>query len=428
MKCLEIRPSKLSGSVNIPPSKSMAHRALFCAFLSDGKSQIDNIELSEDIISTCRVIEALGGEIQVLDSSFLGRKKLLVHGKGSVSIKNYKINCGESGTTARFVIPVSRLCEESAAIDGSGKLVSRPFNAFFPVFEKCGIEYEIHNNKLPLTLNGRLRAGDYFLPGDISSQFISGLLLALPLLDESSTIQITTPVESAAYIDMTISMQNNFGVEVHFDKKENKLIIPGCQKYIAQKYSVEGDWSQAAFWIAAGIMSGPIYISGLNKESIQGDKVIENLVKSMGGNVSWKNDCLVAQRSTLRGICIDVSQCPDIAPILAVLGSICEGRMEIMNASRLRIKESDRIKAIVTELTNIGGKLIEQRDGIIIDGVSKLKGGHCKSWNDHRIVMSSAVATTMCDNNVIIEGVSAVNKSYPSFWEHFVSLGGEILE
>ncbi len=428
MKCLEIRPSKLSGNINIPPSKSMAHRALFCAFLSDGVSEIDNVELSEDIISTCRVIEALGGEIHTLDSSFSGRKRLLIHGKGTVSIKEEKINCGESGTTARFIIPISRLSEDRIIIDGSGKLVSRPFNAFYSVFEKSNITFETQGGKLPLTLHGSLKPGNYFLPGDISSQFISGLLLALPLLESDSTIQITTPAESAAYIDMTINMQKNFGINIYFKKDENKLIIPGCQKYIAKNYYVEGDWSQAAFWIAAGVMSGPISITGLNKESMQGDKVIADIVKSMGGNVYWENNSLVSEKSSLKGICIDVSQCPDIAPILAVLGSICEGEMEIINASRLRIKESDRIKAIVTELTNIGADIKEQDDGIIIAGENTLTGGNTQSWNDHRIVMSSAVASIKCEENVVIEGVNAVNKSYPSFWEHFLSLGGDIVE
>jgi len=425
---LVIKPSELSGEVYIPPSKSMAHRAIICAFLADGTSEIDNIELSEDIMSTCQAVISLGGSIDILDSSLPGRKKLIVHGTGTVTVKNDRINCGESGTTARFIMPVSRLTKDAVTIDGKGKLVSRPFDAFFPVFDASKISYEVIDGKLPMTLKGCLRPGNYSIRGDISSQFISGLLLALPLLDEDSTIQITTKPESEAYIDMTIHMQKIFGVNIYFIRKENRLVIPGRQKYVPQKYFAEGDWSQAAFWLAAGVFSGPVSVAGLNRNSLQGDKVIENIIKNMGGNVYWDVDRLIAKKSSLRGVMVDVSQCPDLAPILAVLGSGCKGRMEILNGQRLRIKESDRIKAIVTEMGNLGADIHEVGDNIVINGRSRLSGGRTNSWNDHRIVMSVAIASVLCENNVIIEGFNAVNKSYPSFWEHYMSLGGNTVE
>lgn len=428
MKCLEIRPSKLSGEVSVPPSKSMAHRAIICAFLSCGVSEIDNIELSDDIMATCRTVNALGGRIDITESSLQGRKKLIIQGNGTVSVRNSRINCGESGTTARFIMPVSRLAEDAVTIEGKGKLVSRPFDVFFPIFESSNIRYETTDGKLPLTLQGRLKPGSYLIRGDVSSQFISGLLLALPLLEEDSTIQITTGLQSEAYIDMTIYMQKIFGVNIHFIKEENKIVVPGGQKYIPQKYRVEGDWSQAAFWLAAGVMSGPVAISGLNSDSLQGDKIIESIIKSMGGKVCWDNNKLLAEKSRLMGISVDVSQCPDLAPILAALGSVCDGKMEILNGARLRIKESDRIKAIVTEMKNLGADIFETGDNIIINGRDKLCGGTASSWNDHRIVMSVAIAAVLCENNVIIEGFDAVNKSYPSFWEHYKSLGGNIIE
>lgn len=428
MKCLEIKPSGLSGEINVPPSKSMAHRALICAFLADGTSEIDNIELSDDIMSTCNAIITLGGNIEILEGSVPDRKKLIVKGNGKVAVKKRRINCGESGTTARFIIPVSRLAGDEVEIDGEGKLVSRPFDAFFPVFDKSNIGYEITNGKLPLTLKGRLQPGNYLIRGDISSQFISGLLLALPLLDRNSTVQITTGLQSEAYIEMTIAMQRLFGVNVHFDRNRNCFYIPGNQKYIPRKYFVEGDWSQSAFWLAAGVMSGPVAITGLSKNSLQGDRIIETIIKEMGGKVYWNDDKLIAEKSSLSGVSVDVSQCPDLAPILAVLGSACTGKTEILNGARLRIKESDRIKAIVAEMKKLGADIYESGDNIIINGNGRLSGGTAESWNDHRIVMSVAIAAVLCENNVVIEGFNAVNKSYPSFWEHYKSLGGNIVE
>ncbi|NLM10016.1 MAG: 3-phosphoshikimate 1-carboxyvinyltransferase [Clostridiaceae bacterium] len=428
MKCLEIRPSRLSGTVNIPPSKSMTHRAIMCAFLACGISEIDNIELSEDIMSTCQAVTTLGGRIDISESTIPNRKKLIIYGSGTVLVEKDRINCGESGTTARFIMPVSRLTEDAITIEGKGKLVSRPFDVFFPIFESCNIEYKTCDGKLPLTLKGRLKPGNYFMRGDISSQFISGLLLALPLLNADSTIQVTTRLQSEAYIDMTIYMQKIFGVNIYFNKEDNKLFIPGGQKYIPQKYFVEGDWSQSAFWLTAGVMSGPVAITGLNRDSLQGDKIIENIIISMGGKVYWEDNTLLAEKSHLRGIPVDVSQCPDLAPVLAALGSVCDGKMEILNGARLRLKESDRIKAIVTEMKNLGADIFETGDNIVINGREKLSGGTANSWNDHRIVMSVAIAAVLCENNVIIEGFNAVNKSYPSFWEHYKSLGGNIIE
>lgn len=428
MKCLVIKPAGLTGEVYIPPSKSMAHRAIFCASLAEGRSVIDNIEMSDDILSTCQAVISLGAEIKTKDSIIPGRKKLIVRGNGTVSVVNDRINCGESGTTARFVMPVSRLTDEPATFEGKGKLISRPFDVFFPIFDASNITYEITDGKLPMTLKGRLKPGNYSIRGDVSSQFISGLLLALPLLDGDSEIHITTRPESEAYIDMTIHMQRFFGVSIHFDKEKSRLIIPGRQKYMPRDYTVEGDWSQSAFWLAAGVMSGRVSVSGLNENSLQGDKVIEKIIKEMGGKVYWEDSRLIAEKSRLRGISVDVSQCPDLAPILAVLGAVCEGKMEILNGYRLRIKESDRIKAIVSELGNLGADIHEKGDNIVINGIERLAGGKTNSWNDHRIVMSVAIAAVLCENNVIIEGFNAVNKSYPSFWDHYQSLGGNTVE
>ena len=426
MKCLTIKPSKLTGRVLVPPSKSMVHRAVICAFLSEGTSEISNVELSNDIIATCSAVEALGAEIDILDNGIPGRKKLIITGNGMVKVKKSRINCMESGTTARFIMPISRLSSEQIIIDGENKLVERPFDVFFDIFKSHGISFEANNNKLPITLKGKLKPGTFEIRGDVSSQFISGLLLALPLLPGDSEIKITTSLESAGYIDMTLQMQKLFGINIQFNREENKLFIPGWQKYTPCRYEAEGDWSQAAFWLAAGALTGPVEILGLNPESIQGDRVIESIMQRMGINLIWKDGVVTAERKKLKSIDIDVSQCPDLVPILAVLFSVGEGKAKIFNAARLRLKECDRLNAVTVELKALGADISEGDDFLNINGVNKLKGGRVYDWNDHRIVMAAAVAASVCEKNVIIEGYEAVNKSYPTFWDHYKDLGGEV--
>lgn len=428
MKNLTIKPSRLSGKVMVPPSKSMAHRAIICAFLSEGESRIDNVELSEDIIATCRAIESLGADMDILESHIPGRKTLVVRGRGTAEIKRGTINCGESGTTARFIIPITRLAAAEVAITGEGKLIDRPFGVFYDIFDTQGIQYQTRDGKLPLTLKGALKPGRFSVRGDVSSQFISGLLLTLPLLQGDSEIIVTTPLQSAGYIDMTLQMQKRFGIHIDYRPEENRFHVPGWQKYTPQNYTVEGDWSQAAFWLAAGVLSGPVEVEGLNPDSLQGDKVIEDFLKRMGAKLYWKDDLLHAGQSDLKGITMDVSQCPDLVPVLAVLGSLAEGKSEITNAARLRIKESDRLKAITTELKALGANITEREDSLSIEGRKNLIGGRVYGWNDHRIVMATAVAAVVCEKNVIIEGPEAVKKSYPSFWEHYNGLGGRASE
>lgn len=426
MKSLSINPSKLSGKIFVPPSKSMAHRAILCAFLSEGVSEIDNVELSNDIVATCRAVEALGADIDIMESKTAGRKKLIITGKGTVKIKSDKINCGESGTTARFIMPVSRLTPDPVTIDGENRLVERPFDVFFDIFDQQGISYETNNKKLPVLLKGKLKPGIFNVRGDISSQFISGLLLTLPLLPGDSVINMTTEPESSAYIDMTLEMQKLFGINIQYDRNRNRLFVPGWQKYTPYNYYIEGDWSQAAFWLAAGAITGPVEAGGLNPDSIQGDKVIISILEKMGINIYWKDGFLVTEKSTLLSIEEDVSQYPDLVPVLSVLCALAKGSSKLLNAARLRLKECDRLNAIAVELKSLGAKIIENKDSLYIDGENNLKGGRVYGWNDHRIVMAAAIAASACKHMVTIEGYDAVNKSYPTFWEHYSSLGGDV--
>ena len=227
---------------------------------------------------------------------------------------------------------------------------------------------------------------------------------------------------------MTLQVQKKFGIRIDYNRAENRFFIPGWQKYIPQQYQVEGDWSQAAFWLAAGVLSGKIEVEGLNPNSLQGDKIIEAVLQKMGAKLFWKDEVITAVKSELRDISIDVSQCPDLVPILAVLGSMCSGRTEILNAARLRLKECDRLNAISTELRALGAQITQRQDALFIKGKNKLSGGRVYGWNDHRIVMAAAIAAVVCEKNVIIEGCEAVNKSYPSFWDHYAALGGKACE
>jgi 3-phosphoshikimate 1-carboxyvinyltransferase len=427
MEYLTIKPTKLTGTIFVPPSKSMAHRAIICAFLSEGTSEIRNVELSNDIIATCRAVEALGANIDITDCKISsGRKNLIIIGNGTVKVKNNRINCLESGTTARFIIPVSRLTSDKITIDGENRLVERPFDLFLDIFGRQDISCETNNKKLPITLEGELKPGLFEIRGDVSSQFISGLMLALPLLSGDSVIKITTPVQSSGYIDMTLKIQKLFGISINYNREENKLLIPGWQKYSPCSYEVEGDWSQAAFWLAAGALSGPVEVGGLNSDSIQGDRVIGRIMQKMGIELEWKDGFISVKQTRPKGMDIDVSQCPDLAPVLAVLCAVSEGRSRILNAARLRLKECDRLNAISVELKALGALITENDDSLIIDGVNNLKGGRIFGWNDHRIVMAAAIASSVCAQKVIIEGSEAVNKSYPAFWDHFKSLGGEV--
>jgi len=282
--------------------------------------------------------------------------------------------------------------------------------------------------ELPLTINGKLKATTYEVRGDVSSQFITGLLYTLPLIDGDSKIVITTNLESKGYIDLTLDVLEKFGIKIkNNDYKE--FIINGNQKYKARDYRVEGDYSQIAFWIVGALLGGEIECLGVTKDSLQGDREILDIVTKMGIDIESIENGFKFSKSEARGAIIDLSQCPDLGPAVTVLASLSKGRTEIINAGRLRIKESDRITSMVTELKKLGAKLEETENGIIIDGVEEFEGGvTLDSWNDHRVAMALAVASVKCKKPIIIEGADSVKKSYPHFWEDFRSLGGECHE
>jgi len=426
MKLVIIKPSYLNGKVKIPPSKSLSHRAVIAAGLSNGECSIDNISMSEDIIATCEIMEKLGVNIKRLPSNL----KICGEGKPMFTLSenlSNELQCNESGSTLRFLIPIAMLTGEKIVFNGKSKLVQRTLKPYYDIFDKQNVKYTTNNGNLPLTVEGSLKPGVFKLRGDVSSQFITGLIYSLPLLDGDSIIKITTKMESIGYIDLTLDVLSKFGVKIE-NNNYREFKIKGNQHYNRRDYRVEGDFSQAAFYLAAGVLGGEVECMDLNMESLQGDRVIVDIIKNMGGKITIKDGILKASMSDLKGTIIDASQCPDLVPIVAVLAALSEGTTEIINAGRVRIKESDRLKAMATELNKIGAEVIEKEDSLIIHGKPCLKGGVVSSWNDHRIAMAMAIASIRCSEELTIEDSGAVKKSYPEFYEDFKSLGGKVNE
>ena len=424
---IKIKPSILNGTIEIPPSKSYSHRAVIAAALAEGgkKSKIDNLKFSLDITTTTDIMENWGAKINREESSL----EIIGNG-GKVVTKDKYVQCNESGSTIRFLIPIGITNENELIFDGKGKLVDRPLDSYYRIFDEQEIFYKNENGKLPLEVKGKLKAGNYEIDGNISSQFITGLLYALPLLDGDSKLIINKNLESKGYIDLTMEILKLAGIKIK-NNDYKSFEIKGNQKYKPFDYTVEGDYSQVAFWIVAGIISAnrdnEIKCLHVNKSSLQGDREIVEIVERMGAKLEIFDDYLIVKPSKTKGTVIDISQCPDIAPILTVLGALSEGETRIINGERLRIKESDRITSIKTELNKLGANVNEEGDSLIIQGVERFNGGvTVNAWNDHRIAMSLAIASSRCEKEIVLEEAESVRKSYPHFWDDFVKMGGEI--
>lgn len=413
--------SIMHGSVVIPPSKSVAHRAIIATSLAKGKSVITNIDLSSDIKATIQACKALGSKIEIKkDSPY---NTVIVDGGLGIDV-SAKIDCAESGSTLRFMIPIACAVSGKKVFAGSGRLPERPIDEYYDIFNRDGITYsKPEGANLPLSIEGQLTGGDYVIDGSISSQYITGLLFALPLLKTDSTITIVNGFESKGYVDITLSVLKDFGIQIIAE--ENKFYIKGNQEYRCRHYDVEGDYSQAAFFLVGGCTSGDIWIKGLKKDSLQPDRAIVDILRRMGANIEYTNDGLRATKSHLKGIHVDVSQCPDLVPPIAVAAALAEGKTDITGAERLRIKESDRLMAVSTNLNNLGIKTELRKDGMTICGGS-IKGGSVDSFNDHRITMAFAIAAMQAQSEVVISGEKSINKSYPKFFEDYGKTGGKI--
>ncbi|MCL2837874.1 MAG: 3-phosphoshikimate 1-carboxyvinyltransferase [Oscillospiraceae bacterium] len=410
-----ITPTKLSGTVTVPPSKSVAHRAIiaaaFAVLQSSEPTTVRNIQLSEDIAATLHCIRNLGCDFEHNPQT---GEVLIFAAKSSVD-GDMIFDCGESGSTLRFFIPIALALGGKSIFTGRGRLLARPQTPYFEIFDKLGINYTYDSEKI--TVDGRLAAGEYQLKGDVSSQFVTGLLFALTLIDGESRITMTTPLASRGYVDLTLKVLKDFGVEIENDNYETFTIKTG-QAFACNDYTVEGDYSQAAFWLVAAQIGNNVKCGGLNPESLQGDREIVDIISSEKNKKYYVND------SGGSYVNIDVDEIPDLVPILTVLCSLKYKKSKLINAGRLRIKESDRLNAIATELNKLGGKITEGEDYLEIEGVDGFHGGEVSAHNDHRIAMALAIAATRASGDVIINNAECVKKSYPHFWEDYAKLGG----
>lgn len=416
MSDVKFSPFVPNGTVNVPPSKSDVHRAIICAAMANGVSRISPVALSNDIKATIGCIKALGAE------AVLENNVLTVDGTNMYKNKTALLDCGESGSTLRFFIPIAAVGNVNATFVGKGKLPQRPIGIFTEALPKAGTVCKTEG-RLPLEIKGQLKSGIFEIPGNVSSQFITGLLLALPILEGDSEIVLTSPLESVGYIAMTIRTMKQFGVNI--DTTENGWYIEGGQTYKSCNYTTDGDWSQAAFFMVLGAIGGKVTIKGVAKDSTQGDKKCAEILAEFGAKVTQSDNEVTVEKGDLKAITIDASQIPDLVPVLSVCAAFAEGTTKIINAERLRIKECDRLKATAELLNNLGGKVKELSDGLEITGVSSLKGGNVNGYNDHRIVMSAAVCAARSDSDITATFAMSINKSYPDFYIDYNSIGGK---
>ena len=431
MTTVKILPTKLQGTVVAPSSKSMGHREIICAGLAAGTSIIDNISMSKDIEATMRCLKAINVAVDEIPSMIEGRKALQISGTGHPLAAADSVDCGESGSTLRFFLPLGANLNCPLTFTGHGKLVSRPLQAYYDIFDEKFIQYFNDNGNLPVTVNGRLTPGTYKLPGDVSSQFVSGLLFALPMLNADSVIEITSPLESSAYVDMTINCLAKFGIQIENEGgMHRRYLVKGKQHYQAQDSQVEGDWSQSAFWTVGGSLGTSITCEGVNVNSLQGDQAVVGIMERMGAAIKQDANSVTVNSGVTKATMIDAANCPDIIPVLTVLAAVSEGTTKIINAGRLRIKECDRLAAMTSELNKMGAAITEESEGLTIIGKPEgLKGGvTVDAWNDHRIAMSLAIAAQKCREPIILTGAESVAKSYPTFWEDYKSVGGLVEE
>ena len=406
----------LAGAVTPPPSKSQAHRMLICAALGTTPAKVACDTLNDDLRATMDSLNALGASIAYSDGEFdiipVSRRK------------GGELPCGESGSTLRFLLPIVAALGADATLTGKGKLPQRPMQPLCEALTTHGVEIAEHCNDahLPLTCKGQLTGGDYSMPGDISSQYFTGLLFALPLLSSPSNINIIGELTSASYVGMTLDALRLSGITI--EQHREGFYIPAPQKYnVPARLQVEGDWSAAAFWLVAGVIGrNPVTICGMNADSLQGDRYIVEHLRRMGGDIRLNGEEITAYPSQLHGAELDCVDTPDLVPILSVAAAAKHGAV-FTDIQRLRLKESDRVASVISMLDALGGKAAATDDTLTVFGTG-LTGGAVNAYNDHRIAMAAAMAATVCTEDVTILGAECVNKSYPKFFEEYSRLGG----
>lgn len=405
--------NQVKSEIRAISSKSEAHRYLICAALADKKTEIICTDTNADIDATASCLNALGADIKRNENGFLVEPVKEVK-KGSA------LDCNESGSTLRFLLPLASSLGADCSFVMRGRLASRPLSPLYELLGDRGVELSPQGAS-PLNIKGKIRSGEYEVAANISSQFISGLLFALSVCKGESKLKLCGKIESAPYIEMTVDALRSFGADVSFDEKNSCFIIIGKERLTSpKKIVVGGDWSNAAFFLCAGaIGKRSVTVCGLDTATRQGDSAVVDLLKDFGAQVSYNREKLTVIPSSLKGINIDAAQIPDLVPILATVASVADGKTTIYNAGRLRLKESDRIDSVCTMLSSLGADISPTDDGMVIIGKKDLSGGDVDSFNDHRIAMSAAVASLVCTDPVKITRFEAINKSYPSFADNF---------
>lgn len=413
---------KLSGSVTPPPSKSQAHRLLICAALSHHPSKVCCDALNDDLCATMESLNALGASISYADGVF--------DVQPVVCRKGGELPCGESGSTLRFLLPIAAALGSESTLTGKGKLPLRPMEQLTTALSQHGVEIVEHcaDAHLPLTCKGRLMGGEYTLPGDISSQYFTGLLFALPLLSAPSRLNISGELTSASYVGMTLDALRQSGITI--ETLDNGFDVPAPQQYnTPSQVRVEGDWSAAAFWLVAGVAGKqPVTVCGMNVDSLQGDRRIVNHLRKMGADIRFTEDAIVAYPSQLHGAELDCVDTPDLVPILSVAAAAAEGTTLFTHVGRLRYKESDRLAAMKSLLEAFGISSAIGEDTYSVTGGQAFAKCPVDSFGDHRIAMSAAIMAAVAGCEVTIKGAECVAKSYPLFYEDFESLGGSVQE
>lgn len=410
-----VTPSETAGYIKAIASKSAAHRLLICAAFADAPTVIRCEEINEDICATVRCLEALGATVTREGDCF---RVVPIQ----TPTQSPRLACGESGSTLRFLVPVVCMLGVNASFWMEGRLPQRPLSPLREELEQGGILFSpIGAN--PLTCHGMLNTTDFTIPGNVSSQFISGLLFALAVSGKTGSIRIEGTLESTPYITLTVRALRQFGIAVTqtdslLEIRENRGL------HSPAEVCVEGDWSNAAFPLCLGAVGRhPITVTGLDLRSCQGDRAIVSLLRQFGAMVQESGDAVTVSPAPLHGIAIDAGQIPDLVPILATVASVAQGTTEIFHAARLRIKESDRLQTVRSFLTTLGADVTETADGLTVRGSEHLNGGTVSSFGDHRIAMSAAIASAVCCAPVTVEQAQAVAKSYPAFWEDMERLG-----
>jgi len=412
----------LSGEITAPPSKAHTHRALFAGLLSEGVTKIENPLSCDDTQATARAISALGARLEQNPESWR------VQGKGRPTGPAGEIQCGESGVTLRFTIPIAALTGTRVTLRGRESLMRRPLEPLAEAVNQLGIRMVAERDVIRLE-GGPPGGGNVRIRGDVSSQFISGLLLAGPLMENGLNMELTSPLESRNYVSLTVETMKRHGIKVETNTEMSRFDIAPAQKYKATAHQIPGDYSSAAFVMsAAAITESKVLVRGLSWANSEPDAVFVEMLSQMGAETSFSGGCVSIEGERLKAANIDVRDCPDLGPIIAVLGCHADGKTQITGAARLRYKESNRLSAIASELSALGADIIETDGGLIVSGPTPLTGGVVHSHGDHRIAMALSVAALGAHDNVVIKDAECVSKSYPNFFDDLRLLGVEVVE